>query len=287
MTANYQNDYEYFYTKYYSRIELTIKEYLIQSKIDKITFGLACVNINNYLNTTLPQKRREVVNFKELKRLFELFNGRYSDYEDDQINLIFSKQIVPLYGELQPFEKPENYNISKLLQNFAFLNAIKEISRLFHNHNQLFEMHYKLNNFCGFVIREYRNVSIENTDIYISLAKELYPDNYIQDETKTDFFEEIENYNPKTISLPFSIAMLNEIGFFELESIKRLTPINQAKIIAIIQTKNPNDLNINRAISGNVRVLNPDNKENEFKYTSYKHSQKVKEVLNLIKQGNH
>ena len=38
MTANYQNDYEYFYTKYYSRIELTIKEYLIQSKIDKITF---------------------------------------------------------------------------------------------------------------------------------------------------------------------------------------------------------------------------------------------------------
>jgi hypothetical protein len=72
-----------------------------------------------------------------------------------------------------------------------------------------------------------------------------------------------------------------------LESIKRLTPINQAKIIAIIQTKNPNDLNINRAISGNVRVLNPDNKENEFKYTSYKHSQKVKEVLNLIKQGNH
>ncbi len=286
MTADYQNDYEYFYGKYYSGIEFKIKEYLVQCKSDKISFGLACADIKDCLSNILPEKRNEVTKFKELKKLYELFNNRYSYFEADEINLIFSKKIVPLYNEIKASEKPKNYSISKLLQNFAFLNAVKEISRLFQNQNRLFEMHYMLNDFNDFTIKENRGISLENTDVYISLAKVLYPDNYTQDETEPVFFEEIEDYNPKTISLPFSIAMLNEIGFFELEKIKNLSPTNLAKIIAIIQLKDPNNKTTNRAISGNIRVLNPNNKEDGFKYTSHKHAEKVKVVLDEIKQGN-
>ncbi len=286
MTINYQNDYEYYYSKYYSKTEFKVKQHLIKSKTDKINFGLIFNKISEYLGTTLPDKKIEVSNFKEIKGLFYLFNNRHSYFEDDQINLIFSKQIVPLYNEIQSSEKPVDYNISKMVQDFALLKAVSEISRLFQNHSRLFEMHYKLNNFNDFAIKEYGNISFENTDVYVSLAKELYPDNYIKDETEIDFFEEIENYNPKTISLPFSVAMLNEIGFFELEKIKKLSPTNLAKIIAIIQLKDPNNKTTNRAISGNIRVLNPNNKEDGFKYTSHKHAEKVKTLLNEIKQGN-
>ena len=64
-----------------------------------------------------------------------------------------------------------------------------------------------------------------------------------------------------------------------MDKIKNLSPTSLAKIIAIIQSKDPNNKTTNRAISGNIRVLNPDNKEDGFKYTSHKHAEKVKALL--------
>ncbi len=80
--------------------------------------------------------------------------------------------------------------------------------------------------------------------------------------------------------------MLQEVGFFELEKIKILTPMALAKIIAILQVKDPNNKTTNRAIRGNVAVLNQKNKKDGLKYTSHLHTNKVKSLLNEIRLGN-
>jgi len=101
-----------------------------------------------------------------------------------------------------------------------------------------------------------------------------------------NFLVKEKDIDLKKPSLPKAIAMLNEIGFFELEKLKSLTENNIAKIISIIQLKNPNDKNNLRSISGNIRVLNPDNKESISKYTSYKWNDEMKDLLNKIKKGD-
>ena len=95
--------------------------------------------------------------------------------------------------------------------------------------------------------------------------------------------EDIEFKKP---SLPKAIAMLHEIGFFELEKIKKLTPKAIAQIIAIIQIKDPNNETVKRAISGNISVLNPDSQENFSKYTTHKNLDEIKSLYKEIKKGN-
>lgn len=96
--------------------------------------------------------------------------------------------------------------------------------------------------------------------------------------------EKIEFKNP---SLPKAIAMLNEIGFFDLDKIKKLEPAAIIKIIAIIQVKDPNNLTVKRAIGGNLRVLDPDSLENNSKYTTHKNIEKIKSLYIEIKKGNY
>lgn len=96
--------------------------------------------------------------------------------------------------------------------------------------------------------------------------------------------EEIEFKNP---SLPKAIAMLYEVGFFELEKIKKLTPKAIIQIIATIQVKDPNNPTVKRAIGGNLRVLDPDSLEDNSKYTTHKNLEKIKSLYNEIKKGNY
>ena len=179
-----------------------------------------------------------------------------------------------------------HFTFRKLLIEIAILNALNEINRLLLLNRNLFNLFYLLDDFTDFEIKDYVGLSIEDTDIYKSLNRQLNPDYYTNIIYEDVDFDEPEKVNEKGYSLPIAIALLNEIGFFELEKIKNLSPTSLAKIIAIIQLKDPNNKTANRAISGNIRVLNPDNKEDGFKYTSHKHAEKVKVLLNEIKQGN-
>lgn len=95
--------------------------------------------------------------------------------------------------------------------------------------------------------------------------------------------EETESKKP---SLPKAIAMLHEIGFFELEKLKNLNDTSIAKIISFIQMKEMENSTNTRAISGNIRVLNPKNKEDGLKYTSHKWLEYSKNKFNEIKKGN-
>lgn len=78
----------------------------------------------------------------------------------------------------------------------------------------------------------------------------------------------------KITSLPLQIALLHEIGFFELEKIKNLNKDQREKIISILLNRTDT-----RGIRGNINVLNDQSKEDALKYTSHKKTNDAKEIL--------
>lgn len=116
-----------------------------------------------------------------------------------------------------------------------------------------------------------------------TIFKELSNKSNHINESSSEEIDDLNNINIDNLKLPTAIAMLNEIGFFKLDSLKRLSDSKIARIISIIQEKNPNDKSLNRRISGNIRVLDPNKIEDGLKYTSHLHSEKVKKILNEIK----
>lgn len=85
--------------------------------------------------------------------------------------------------------------------------------------------------------------------------------------------EEIEQ-EEKT---PYKIALLKELGFFELDKIKRLSKENVFKVIQKLTGGTV------RTIKGNVNVLNKESNEDRSKYTSNNHIEEVKIYLDKLK----
>tara|TARA_R110002167_G_scaffold176569_3_gene376076 strand:- start:838 stop:1713 length:876 start_codon:yes stop_codon:yes gene_type:complete len=75
------------------------------------------------------------------------------------------------------------------------------------------------------------------------------------------------------ISLPHQIALLNEIGFFELDYFKNITDTKRNIIISKLLNTNT------RSVKGNISALNPKSNENPSKYTSYNYMDEVKKYL--------
>lgn len=76
---------------------------------------------------------------------------------------------------------------------------------------------------------------------------------------------------------PYKIALLNELGFFKLDAIQKLSKTNQYKVISTLIGAQP------RTIKGNILVLNPDSNENRMTYTSNNHVDEVKNYLDKLK----
>lgn len=283
---NYEQEYLYFCNKYYSITEKIIKQFLITEKSKKRNATL----VYNELEEHLSNKTTTIftgVKYPSLEILLQLFNNRHKYYEADDINSIFANEIKMCFEKVDSLELlPPHYTLRKLLIEIAILDALNEINRLLRLNRNLFNLFYLLDDFTDFEIKDYKSLSLEDTPIYRLLNEKLNPNFYTNTNYEDFDFDEPEKIEEKSYSLPIVIALLNEIGFFELEKIKNLSPTSLAKIIAIIQSKDLNNKTTNRAISGNIRVLNPNNKEDGFKYTSHKHAQKVKALLNEIKQGN-
>lgn len=85
--------------------------------------------------------------------------------------------------------------------------------------------------------------------------------------------EEIEQ-EEKT---PYKIALLKELGFFELDRIKKLSKENVFKVIQKLTGGTV------RTIKGNVNVLNKESNEDRTKYTSNNHFEEVKNYLDKLK----
>ena len=184
---DYEKIYQEFYSKYYNKAEILVKNLLIKSKSKDKNFGVPYKQVNNYLSDTLKKKYNLYENDK-LTELYQIFDQRYREYEKDEIQKIFANEIEIAFSKIETLELPTNYTYFKLIKEIAIIEIINELHRLWSNNSRLIEMYYKLNNFDEFELREYRGVSIENYPVYKKLHQKLHPEYYIPfEENKNEF----------------------------------------------------------------------------------------------------
>lgn len=280
---NYQQEYNSFYTDYYSLIERKIKHFLITEKTKKKNVDIVLNQLNQYLFSNVPKLLNVIENI-DLKNLLQLFEKRNNLYEEDQINLILSNEIRTSFDAIPIEQLPVNYTFDKLLKEIAIQSAVEDITHLLNKNRNLFVLFYRLNDFSKFEIKEYKGISIEDTPLFIELNTIANPEHYTNPDIGIDdLLVEDEKEKKYVYSLPLAIATLIEIGFFELPHVKNLSPTGLMRLVAIIQAKDPKNSTVKRAITGNLNILKDYSKEDGTRYTSHKHAETVKEILKQIK----
>ncbi|OCB78409.1 hypothetical protein [Flavobacterium crassostreae] len=180
---DYEEIYEGFYAKYYAKIEILIKNYLIKQRSVNLPFFTAINKVNHYFVNDFINKYH-LHNNENLEKLYQIFCNRRFAYSINAIEGILEDQIKKGFDKIDVLELPIDYNYSKLIKEIALLEVEKEISRLLSNNLQLLKMFYELNEFDEFEIRRNGNLSIEDFPIYRKLATKLYPKqfaNFIED----------------------------------------------------------------------------------------------------------
>jgi uncharacterized protein YerC len=114
----------------------------------------------------------------------------------------------------------------------------------------------------------------EKCELEIQKLKELLD---LEKITEITHPQQIETINEPELKTPYKIALLHELGFFKLDTIKKLTKENQYKII-----KDLTGCTV-RTIKGNVLVLDPNSNEDRIKYTSNNYTDEVKNYLYKLK----
>lgn len=183
---DYENIYESFYSKYYTKAEFLIKSFLIKRKSQKKTFGITINEVNQYLSNDIVNNHNLYKN-ENLQKLHHTFCKRYSIYEIDQVQEIFANDIKNGFDKIIISELPTDYSYTKFIKETAIIEVANEILRLVSNNSQLFEMFYKSNEFNEFEIRYHKNLSLEDYPIYKKLHSKLYPE-YYTNFTKNDDF---------------------------------------------------------------------------------------------------
>ena len=182
----YENIYESFYSKYYTKAEFLIKSFLIKRKSQKKTFGITINEVNQYLNNDVINNHNLYKN-ENLQKLHQTFCKRYSIYEIDQVQEIFANDIKNGFDKINTSELPTDYSYIKFIKETAIIEVANEISRLVSNNSQLLEMFYKSNEFNEFEIRYHKNLSLEDYPIYKKLHSKLYPEYYTHFTENDDF----------------------------------------------------------------------------------------------------
>lgn len=184
---NYESIYEGFYSKYYSKAEILIKNFFIKRHSQKRTFGNSINEVNYYFNNDFINKYNLYKN-KNLETLHQIFCKRHSIYYADEVQEVFANSIKEEFDKIKISELPVNYNYTKFIKEIAIIEVEKEISRLLSNNAQLLGMFYKLCEFDEFEIKEHRNISLEDYPIYKKLHSKLFPEYYkdIIEENTTD-----------------------------------------------------------------------------------------------------
>lgn len=186
-----------------------------------------------------PEKTEK--NFIESKieqfNQLELEHRRKCDLTDDEV-----------YNEIKKTKRYitgiENNNDTKSLEDY--------LEREFLNHRQKYIFKEKIEEGIRSKFHNAKLKSLPNTET-----------------TK----EEIEQ-EEKT---PYKIALLKELGFFDLDKVKN---ISKEKQYIIIQKLIGGTL---RTVKGNILVLNPESKEDRMKYTANNHIENIKDYLDKLK----
>lgn len=215
-------------------------------------------------------KRFENKNLKNIKESINTLSLRYNFIKEEKEKNLFIEEI----NKTAVKEYTDKLN-NKIFQDF---HLQKETNANFKEDVIRKHLIYDISNLSDYIFGLDNLQHFSSISTYYSFLRTTDIINFCN---KHILESEIEPLDIDAISLPKSIALLNEIGFFELEKIKKLSLKNQAIIISIIQLKDINSSNI-RAISGNIRVLDPNYNEDGLKYTAHKWEELSKDILNKI-----
>lgn len=92
--------------------------------------------------------------------------------------------------------------------------------------------------------------------------------------------EQIDFY--KNFSIPKLVAMLDELKFFNIDSIKNLSLNQKSKIVLALMQKDYNNKYSAHGVEKNIQALNPKSELNNTKYTSWTHIDAVKKTIQEI-----
>ncbi len=182
---------------------------------------------------------------------------------------------------------PENENAIQEYENLKNITTyILSITRAFEN--GMFGRHYwerKEHIMTRICSQEIEGIRLKGLKGFVSfLNKEsenpskIYFKNWITEfeslisALTTNSDEEKKQIN----TLPYKIALLNEIGFFEMPLIKNLTKNKQREILKKLTG------GTDRQLKGNISVLNPKSQDDRIRYTSFAYEEDVKKFLSTL-----
>jgi hypothetical protein len=212
--------------------------------------------VNHYKSYYVPL----IENYIETLKLQAEFSG------DDFITELQQKEIKS-YNNYLPrkiIKKLHTSDFENEQQHFDILKSFLSI-----NWFDLSDYLFGLNNISNYHI-------VSNYYSYVRTKRTLI---FLNSKSVKDEAVEIDN---QKISRPKFIAMLNELGFFKLESIKDLSNDQKAKIIlALLQQDSDNENAIHNVVK-NMQTLNSKSELNNKKYTAWTHMEAVKKIFNKI-----
>ena len=173
-TMNYENIYEGFYTKYYSKAEFLIKNFFVKRHRQKKTFGNSYNEVIHYLSNDFVKKHNLYKN-ENLENAYRIFCKRHSIYFIDEVHEIFENEIKIEFDKINASELPANYTYLKFIKEIALIEALREVSRVFSNNARLLSMVYELKEFDKFEIRVHGNLALEDYPNFKILHSKLYP----------------------------------------------------------------------------------------------------------------
>jgi hypothetical protein len=171
---NYENIYEGFYLKYYSKVEFLIKKFLVKRHSQKKRFGNSYNEVIHYLSNDFVNKHN-LYNNENLENAYRFFCKRRTIYFIDEVQEIFENEMKIEFSKINAAELPSNYTYHQFIKEVALIEAVREILRLFSNHERLHAMVYELNEFDKFEIKVYDNLALENYPNFKMMHSKLYP----------------------------------------------------------------------------------------------------------------
>ncbi|MCB7482468.1 hypothetical protein [Christiangramia sediminis] len=200
-------------------------------------------------------------NFKHIKLVpnEELNNSEEIRLVGRELNLFLITYLNPEkvdYPRANDLEKSTEYFLKRIDNLHLKINILKGIINYIEYSNRDRKMKFNVNEKYNFKIK-------------IEQYKQLI-------EVKEKHKLEENSKNNSERNLPYKIALLNEIGFFELDLIKNLTSKQKREIVQILIGGS------DRQIKGNINVLNPGSKEDPLRYTSTSYKEEVKKYISRL-----
>ena len=235
-TMNYENIYEGFYAKYYSKAEFLIKNFFVKRYSQKKTFGNSYNEVIHYLSIDFVKKHNLYKN-ENLENAYRIFCKRRSIYFKDEVQEIFENEIKIEFDKINASELPTNYTYLKFIKEIALIEALREISRLFSNNARLLAMVYELNEFDNFEIRVHGNLALEDYPNFKVLHSKLYPANYTNTIGNTKDKEIDLDLKDYTKEVWFIVGCLIATGEMEILLQKHKSATQVAKILKIEKSR--------------------------------------------------